>query len=321
MDTVRYNTYLQSARTKTITQLVDAFNQKSRGGIVMRDTSKNMGDVTQEMAFANTAGLVRTRNANSNAAVASKTLQQTFESSVKVAAGIGPIDVTAVDYTWMGQNPDKAGAIIGRQSAVGTMAWALNTAVGSAIAAISNEAALRLDATGDVATHGVMGQAASLFGDRYSEITCWIMHSKVWFDLYQGNLDNEARLFEIDNVKVGVDPLGKIYVLSDSPSLVVADGVSAGINKYYTLGLVSGGLTVDMNADYHETILPVTNKENIVYTRQGEFSANIGVKGFQWDETNGGSSPNQAALGASTNWDKATGYDSKDLAGVILETR
>ena len=55
-------------------------------------------------------------------------------------------------------------------------------------------------------------------------------------------------------------------------------------------------------------------------TMQSEWSYNVGVKGFKWDVTNGGSAPVNSALFLGTNWDK-TVTSNKALAGVVVEAR
>ena len=52
---------------------------------------------------------------------------------------------------------------------------------------------------------------------------------------------------------------------------------------------------------------------------KGEFSFNLGIKGYTWDKANGGKSPNDTAIALSSNWDRvATSH--KDTAGVKVTT-
>jgi hypothetical protein len=57
--------------------------------------------------------------------------------------------------------------------------------------------------------------------------------------------------------------------------------------------------------------------ENIRRTQQSEWTYNLSLKGYKWDETNGGASPSDAALGTGTNWDKQA-TDIKNTAGVKM---
>ena len=64
----------------------------------------------------------------------------------------------------------------------------------------------------------------------------------------------------------------------------------------------------------------VTGNENIKKQWQGEYSFVMGLLGYAWDKTNGGSSPTDVAVGTGTNWDKIVTSD-KDTAGVLLNTQ
>jgi hypothetical protein len=53
---------------------------------------------------------------------------------------------------------------------------------------------------------------------------------------------------------------------------------------------------------------------------QGEFAFNVGLKGFQWDVTNGGANPTDSALGTGSNWDLIAA-DIKDTSGIIIQSK
>lgn len=162
------------------------------------------------------------------------------------------------------------------------------------------------------------GQAK--FGDQASMISAWVMHSKAMFDLYGKNLTNSASLFTYGTVNVVRDPFGKLLIMTDSPALFLDEAGGVGVDYYASLGLVPGGVVIDQNNDFTANEEAKNGDENIIRTYQAEWSYNVGIKGFAWDKTNGGKSPNDAALLTSTNWDKyATSH--KDLAGVVVKTK
>jgi hypothetical protein len=75
-----------------------------------------------------------------------------------------------------------------------------------------------------------------------------------------------------------------------------------------------------MNGDFVQNVQTLNGDENIKRTIQSEWSYNLGIKGYAWDKTNGGKSPNDAALATGTNWDRyATSF--KDTAGVLLKVK
>jgi hypothetical protein len=49
---------------------------------------------------------------------------------------------------------------------------------------------------------------------------------------------------------------------------------------------------------------------------QVDYSFGLGLKGYSWDQTNGGKSPTDAELATGTNWDKVVTSD-KHTAGVL----
>ena len=66
------------------------------------------------------------------------------------------------------------------------------------------------------------------------------------------------------------------------------------------------------------TNIETTNGQTRIETTfQADYSFGLAVKGYSWDETNGGASPSDAALGTGTNWDKVATSD-KHTAGVMI---
>ena len=112
------------------------------------------------------------------------------------------------------------------------------------------------------------------------------------------------------------DASGRPFVVTDSPSLLLA---TPDPDEYLTMGLVRGAVNVEMNGDFTDNVQVINGDENLLRTYQAEWSYNLGIKGFEWDQANGGKSPTNAAIGATANWDK-TATDIKDTAGVILKS-
>jgi len=74
--------------------------------------------------------------------------------------------------------------------------------------------------------------------------------------------------------------------------------------------VVSNGSDIITNAQ------TTNGKERIVTSFQADYTFGIGLKGYTWDEANGGKSPTDAELATGTNWDK-TASDIKNTAGTI----
>lgn len=49
---------------------------------------------------------------------------------------------------------------------------------------------------------------------------------------------------------------------------------------------------------------------------QVDYTFGLSLKGYTWDESNGGKSPSDAALATGTNWDKVA-TSIKHTAGVL----
>lgn len=301
--------------TEVIDQQIDKFNGASRGCISL-SPSAHTGDYSDAAFFKRISGLVRRRDAYGSGAVSGKTMVQIVDTMVKVAAGTPPVSLDPGQFKWIRMNPETAGAAMGQQLAGDMMADMLNTAIAAGYAAMSQITALVQDGTAGTITPSQLNSGAAKFGDRSMSIVAWIAHSKVMHDYYGSNITNSSNLFTYGTVNVMADPFGKIFVVLDSPGLVT----SGTPDTYHTMGLVPGAITVNQNNDFHDNYSETNGNENIQMTYQAEWSFQLGIKGFAWDKTNGGKSPNDAALVTATNWDQYA-TSNKDTAGVIVNTQ
>lgn len=313
-----FNEYLYSSMTEVLKQQVDKFNEASRGTIVLR-SSAHQGDYSDEAFFKKISGLVRRRNAYGSGAVTEKTLEHLLDTSVKVAAGTPPVRLDPGQYRWIQRAPEEAAAAMGQQLAIDALADMLNTAIASCRAALSSVAEVNYDGSAGTLNPTALNNTARLRGDRSNEIVSWIVHSKVMHDYYGDNLANVERLFTYGSVNVVADAFGRVFVVTDSPSLF-NDTPDPDPDEYLTLGLAPQAVVVGQNNDFDSNFETSNGDENIIRTYQAEWSFNAGVQGFAWDKTNGGASPTDAALVTATNWDRYS-TDIKDLAGVMLTSQ
>jgi len=304
--------------TEVATQQIDLFNAASRGTIQL-SAGAMQGDYAERAFFAKISGLVRRRNSYGSGAVTAKTLTQLVDNMVKIAAGTPPVNLDPGQFKWIQMNPEVAGAALGQQLAKDMLQDMLNTSVMAGYAALSGQAAsIQYDGTGDTVdtlTAAMMNSAAAKFGDRSSEIVAWIMHSYSAHLFYGNAIANASSLFTYGTINVMGDPFGRVFVVSDIPTLFT----SGTPNIAYTLGLVNGAIEVEQNNDFTDNYETKNGDENILRTYQAEWSYNLGIKGFAWDKTNGGKSPNDAAIATATNWDKNV-TSIKDIAGVLIKS-
>ena len=323
-DLAVYSEYAYSAMTEVLDQQIDLFNEASAGTIILRPAA-HQGDFSDEAFFQKiTGGLVRRRNAYGSGAIATKNLKQIVDTSVKVAAGTPEVRLDPGQFKWIQMNPEVAGAAMGQQLAVDTLADMLNTALGVSVAALSQTAAIVNDVTGlpnggDQPSYINLTNTAGKFGDRAQAIQAWVMHSNSLTKLHVNALQNAERLFFYGTVNVQRDAFGRLFVISDSPSLkwsVTTPSVDSG---YYTLGLQPGAIYVGQNNDFTAGEQTKTGDENLIHTYQAEWSYQLGIMGYSSDKSNGGKSPTDAALMTATNWDKYATSD-KDAAGVLMKS-
>jgi len=313
-----FSEYAYSAATEVLMQQIELFNAASRNTIVLT-TKANEGNYSDEAFWKKINGLVRRRNAYGSGAVTSVTLEHLLDTSVKVAAGTPPVQMPPSQFRWIQRSPEEAGAVVGQQLAVDMLADMLNTGIIAGRTALSQVSKVVYDGTGDTITTmnpKQLNNGSRLFGDQSQAVVAWIMHSTPLHDFYGNAIDNQNRLFEYGTVNVVSDPMGRVFVVSDSPGLVT----SGTPDTYHTMGLVGGAIVVEQNDDFDDNMDTTNGDENIQRSYQAEWSYNTGVKGFAWDKTNGGKSPTDAALATATNWDKYA-TDNKSLAGVIVDTR
>lgn len=318
-DLAVFNRFAYDEMTEVVAQQIDLFNAASQGTMQLV-AAANLGDYNERAFWAKLSGLVRRRNAYGSGAVGSISLAHRRDVSVKVAAGTPPVRIDPGQFRWIQQNPEEAGIVIGRQLAGDMLADMVNIGLGVTNAALRQHTELFLDKSTDKLTFQFLADATVKLGDRANDIRAWAMHSIPMHNLYTLALANASQLFTYGTVNVMRDPVGRVFIITDSPNLVTVDtGPDPDTTTYHTLGLQSGAVVVEQNNDFDANIDTRNGDENIIRDYQAEWTYNVSVKGFAWDKGNGGHSPNDAALLTSTNWDKIV-TSFKDCAGVVIST-
>jgi hypothetical protein len=307
-----FNQYIMPATIETLAQMVDKFNQASNGSIRLT-TGGFDGDFLQESFFAAIHSAQRRANRyGTNNAQAATDLTQLKLSAVKVAGGFGPIRFEPSQLTWLNKPTAEGIEVASRNFAEALMADQLNTAIAALVAAISNQASATNDVSASAGIdYSAINGAHAKYGDASGQIVANIMTGSVFHRLIGQNLSNAKNLFEARNVQV-VDILGRAVVVTDAPSLYTAGTP----NKQKVLGLVEGAATVFDGSDLISNIQTTNGKERIETTMQVDYSFGLALKGYTWDEANGGKSPTDAALATGSNWDKVA-TSIKATAGVI----
>ncbi|MFX5627650.1 major capsid protein [Acinetobacter baumannii] len=307
-----FNEYIMPATIETLAQMVQKFNAAS-GGAIRLTTDGFTGDFLQESFFASLDGAQRRVDryaANGTAPITD--LSEIKHSSVKVAGGIGPVRYEPSQMTWL-QRPTAQGIEVASRTFASLMLKdQLNTAIAALVAAISNQP----DATNDVSataglTYSAMNGAHAKFGDHSGNIITDVMNGTAYHKLIEKNLSNAQQLFQSGNVRV-IDILGKLVVVTDAPALYTAGTP----NQLKVLSLTDAAAIVSDGGDVVSNIETTNGKDRIETTLQVDYSFGVGLKGYTWDEANGGKSPSDAELATGTNWVK-TATSIKHTAGVI----
>lgn len=308
-----FNEYIMPATIETLGQMVNKFNGAS-GGSIRLTTEGFDGDFLQESFFAAIhSAQRRVDRYAANGAASATDLSQLKHSSVKVAGGFGPIRFEPSQLTWLNKPTSEGIEVASRNFAEALMQDQLNTAIAALVAAIENQGAVTtndVSATGP-ANYAAMNSAHALFGDRSADLVAQVMTGQMYHKLVGQNLTNTPQLFQAQNVRV-VDILGKAVVVTDAPALYEAGTP----NKNKVLSLASGAAIVHDGGDLISNIETSNGNERIETTMQVDYTFGLGLKGYAWDEANGGKSPLDAAIATGTNWDKVA-TDIKHTAGVL----
>jgi hypothetical protein len=318
-----YQDEMRGAIVERLTQSSDHFN--TAGGAIRLSTISRRGEYAKESFFANIANLVTRRDTTSVSAATD--LASTMEEiiSVKVNRKVGPLAQTldAFRKVQMSAGEDSLSFLIGTQIAKAMEVDMLDSALRTGVAALANQANVTHDISAESPSNTIttddLVQGLAKFGDAGQNVTAWVMHSKVWYDLMRHQIGTSAN----GDIVAGVTlqqgsplTLNRPVIVTDSTALI--DDQSPD-DFYYTMGLTANGLVVENSEEETMATDLVTGLENLVVRLQGEFAYNLGVKGFKWDTANGGANPNDAALGTGSNWDAAF-QSHKDYAGVLVKS-
>lgn len=314
-----FNTYFMPATIETLAQMVEKFNAASNGAIRLT-TDGFDGDFLQTSFYAGlSAARRRVDRYADNDPVSPVDLTQIKHSTVKIAGGFGPVRYEPSQMTWLRKPTAEGIEVASRFFAESLLQDQLNTSIAALTAAIGNQGAT---ATVDVSTGGsakqvdyvAVNSSHALFGDHSTQLVAQVMDGVQYHNFIGQNLANSQSLFQAGNVRV-VDILGRPAIVTDAPALFTpAAGGDPATRR--VLSLTSGAATVHDARDLISNISTSNGKQRIETTLQMDYSFGLGLRGYAWDEVNGGKSPTDAEIATGTNWDMV--MDSvKHTAGVM----
>ena len=316
-DMVVFNQYVAPAIAELFPQMIDKFNASSINTIML--TSEGFDGNYLEQSFYNAihGSQRRVDRYAANNAVAATDLTQSQWNQVKVAGGFGPVLFEPAQMTWLRKPTQEGITIAANQFAEAMLADQLNTAIAALVAAIANNAAVVNDVSlSTQVTQQAINGGLAKFGDASMLISALVMTGVQYHNLVGEAIANSNNLFEIGGVAVREGSAfgqGRAVIVTDAPALRLAGTP----DKQNVLGLSTGAAMVKDGSDMITNIETTNGKNRIETTFQTDYSFGLGLKGYSWDEVNGGASPSDAALATGTNWDKVVSSD-KHTAGVLI---
>lgn len=313
--------FFEAGFLEGVGQNLDVFNENSMDALQFE--LRNLeGDYAKTRFFDRISGLVSYRDDTSTGSVSSKKLTTSDHIAVKTKRRIGPTENTVDSLETIASDEEEFSFLFGEQTGQDAAQNYLNTALGAAVAALSNQSSNYQDDSGagtNTLDHSRLNDLLSLAGDARGSVDALVMHSKAFNDLVGNNISSSGDQTEFATIYQG-EPgtFERPVVVTDSSDLVNTDGVSAGTDSYYTLALQQGAMTV-MESDELRIFDEIeTGNENVTIRVQGESAITLDMLGFAWDESGAGRNPNDSTIKTGSNWN-TDHSQKKDRAGYVLE--
>lgn len=306
-----FNEYVVPATMETFAEQVRLFNEASRGTIVL-NADNFRGDFIEQAFFDSVRSAQRRVDRYTpNVAVAATEITDHTKSGVKVAGGFGPVVYEPSTMTWLNEPTARGIEIASRSFADALIYDQVNTSLNSVVAAILGQGtATTFGEEATELTYNTINMAHAKFGAASGLILADVMSGLQYHKFVSKNLANApSMLFKADNVLV-VDILGKAVVVVDAPGLTSATGVNR------VVGLTRGAVVASDSGDIITNVQTNNGKSRIETTFQADYTFNLSMKGYSWDQTTGGKSPMTAELETSANWEMIA-ESIKSTAGVV----
>jgi hypothetical protein len=297
-----YNDQFQTGFYDKVTQMIDAFNSKSNGAIVLMPEIRK-GHYEQFAYFKKPANLVTRQDITSNSPAAPLKVEQDEKNSIKINRKIGPVDYTkkSLKLAGIGSNEFSfnLGQMIGEEVVKDKLNTAIRALVGFLKGITANGYSGALAETTKTMMHKYLLKSRATLGDQYNSLAMWLFHSKPFHDLIaQALTDNVYNVAGLSVIQGTTATFNLPSLVTDSPDLV--NTPSSGADQYYTLGLCKDAVKVKETEELEMTIQTKTGNEQVEVEMQGEYAYNIQLKDAAFDLTK--INPTDAQLAASANW-------------------
>jgi len=314
-----YNPQYQLGLFEVLSQNLNVFNGVSLN--TMRLIAKKLpGDFTYEAFFTEISGLDSYRDTTSVDGVDDLKMSQNELTSVKLNRKIGPVAETVDGWKKLGKSIKEMSYILGKMAGEAlTKSYLTRSIIAVQTAIESIGATAHYPGTAAKINYSVLNSGNKLFGDASGNIITYLMHSTPYHDLVGTGIEETLDTVATYGIKEGKTySLNRRVIVTDDSALVNTDGVSSGVDSYYTLGLVSGAVTATQSEETTTVMDLISDTANISYRYRADYAFNVEVKGFQYVVATG-KQPTDATLGDTASWDQQV-TSIKNGPGIIIET-
>lgn len=320
-DMVVFNDQFYGGFLEKIADKLDVFNAAS-GNAISLNTSFIKGFKQEESYFKRTATKSSRRDLTSTSALTDAAIVQGQVNTIKVFRKWHSANTLGA-YRTLGLSQAEMAFIAGSAAADDIIEeWRL-AAVSALMGGMSIAGIVSSnvhDASDGTLASSDLIEAKKKLGDAAGKIKIWVMHSTVYYNLVANQLASTTADQVADMAIMAGTPatMGIPVLVVDDPGLIIANGVSSGVDSYYTFGLVEGAVSVVESEEQEVVMDVVTGGEQLLHRVQAEYAFNLGLRGISW--TSSTTNPTFAQLATNSNWTKL--YTSKkDLPGVAIESR
>lgn len=191
-----YQPTVRSAYAERIAKAINDFMAKAKAAFVIEDATVP-GDYIQTSFWKTPSGLVSRRittGTGSDGTPTPVSITQGENTEVRLSRKIGPVAISDDGLRKILSSPEEFSLLVGEMAADGVLEKQISDGLVAAVAAL-NRSPYRVDkssATKATLTRTALAEALALRGDRAGDIICWVMHSKVYFDLVAEDLDSST---------------------------------------------------------------------------------------------------------------------------------
>jgi hypothetical protein len=314
-----YQDQFNAGAAEKLHENINAFNGASNNCIRLT-AEESRGAYFEEAFFDLNSSLITHRDPTSVSAATDSLLTQDSIISPKITRRIGPIAQTLNSLRKTGLTEQQYSFVFGEMVGDAIAKDYLESSIDALVAAIGVDSAIvnGTEAVPVAKTHAQLVTTMALMGDMADNVSCWVMHSSVYYALVgQAITDN---IWDVGGIAIKgatTPTLGRPTIVTDNTSMFTTGGATTD-PLYHVLGLVPNAMHIKESEGRTMVSETITGLENLQVRFQGEHAYNMTMRGTTWDQASGGNYPSVAAVATGTNWDRVVS-DAKGGPGVMMQ--